>query len=351
MRFNKLYKTIITVSLIFVLPFHCKEADKKNNNQNSFTINTDDGIYSASIHNNIAAFCTGETTNNLSNKIYYSKLGSGKNNLLVKVEGKHKQAMPVRVFNERFVWVEYVASEGMQVQWELYTKLISDDSSSLILDNKNRPEIDFPNFDIFEDEIVFDYFTLKGDSTSKTPLYLYSSKDKELKEIFPPENFCVLNPSFNSANKNEVICNLVEIKGEIPKARIALYKILEKEWNVLDTTISGFQPTLCNDKLVYKDCDSPYSYGKIQLYDLSTKKVKCVSTHPLGGDFPRISKQYVVWECPSFNVIPGYNLLSEQQVVLDSGIVGKPFLNRNSLIWVKEETEKKKEVVLRSLLL
>jgi hypothetical protein len=350
MQTTKLYKTIFFVSLMFFLPFHCKQADQSNTNQKNYTINTDEGIFSASIHNNIAAFCTGEKTSNLSNRIYYSKLGSGKNKLLVKVDGKQKQAMPVRVFNERFVWVEYIASEGMQVQWELYTKLISDDSSSLILDNKSRPEIDFPNFDIFEDKIVFDYFTLKGDSTSKTPFYLYSSEDKELKEIFHPENFCVLDPSFNSANKNEVICNLVGFVGEKPKARIALYKIQEEEWNVLDTAISGFQPTLCNDKLVYKECDSPYSYGKIQLYNLSTKKVKCVSTHPLGGDFPRISKQYVVWECPSFNVIPAYDLLSNQNIVLDSGIVGKPFLNRNSLIWVKEKS-KEKEVVLQSLIL
>lgn len=347
---NKIFKTVIIFSLIFVLPFNCKQVNKSNSNRNNYTINSDEKIYSASIHNDIAAYCTGEANDNMSNKIYYSKLGSGKNKLFLKVEGKGKQVMPVRVFNERFVWAEYIADEGMSVQWELHTKLISEDSSSLIKDNKEHPEISFPNFDIFEDKIVFDYFTLKRDTNSKTPFYLYNSKDRLLKEIVYPGGYSVLDPSFNRADKNEIICNLVQfVDQQNPLVRLALYNIQEDTWNLLDTAISGFQPSIFDDKLVYKECESPYSYGKIQLYDLSTNQNKCISKHPLGGESPRICNRYVVWESPSFNELPAYDLQTSQKVVLDSGVVGKPFLNGNSLIWVKEKS--REEVVMRTLIL
>lgn len=348
MQKTKFYKLLLFILITGVSVSMCKQEAVTGVRQKIYTVRPDEKIYSASIHKNIVAYCTGSSTSKLSDKIIYSKLGSDKNYLLHKVKGKNKQAMPVRLYDKRFVWTEYIVDEKGGVIWTLYTKYISEDTLQVIKDNRTHPEIGFPHFDIFENEIVFDYFAPKRNNFSKSPLYLYDSKKDTLEEFFYPGEFSVYDPSFNGANKNEVICNLVSFgDNNNPKVQIAIFKIQQNIWNIPDTNILGFQPALYDNKVVYKECKSPYSYGKIYLYDLTTNKRTLISRHPIGGELPQINQHYVVWESPSFDEIAAYDLITNKNIKLDSGVVGKPYLKQNSLIWVKENSSK--EVVLNSM--
>jgi hypothetical protein len=349
MQKNRIHRLLIFILLSGVSVSMCKQERISGNKQKTYIIKPDEKIYSASIQGDIVAYCAGSREGKLSDKIFYSKLGTGKSYLFRQVKGKNKQIMPVRVYGKRFVWTEYSVGEKGEVIWKLYTKSISEDTLRLIKDNEARPEIGFPHFDIFENEIVFDYFCPRPNNSGKSPLYLYDSERGTLKEVFCPGEFNVYDPSFNGENKNEVICNLVSFNGNNnPQVRIAIYKVQQNIWNIPDSTISGFQPTLYDNKIVYKECKSPYSYGRIYLYDLLTNKKTLISRHPIGGELPQINQHYVVWESPSFDEIAAYDLLTNKNVKLDSGVVGKPYLKQNSLIWVKENSSK--GVELNSLL-
>ncbi len=319
-----------------------KEQQKKNEYKSYFK----EKIYTASIDKNIAALCVGE---NESKQIIVKNIIKGRNSLFHQVK-EGKQVMPVRLSGNRLVWVEYRKREDENAKWELCTKTMAKgDSVKIILSNQQGSWVNFPHFDIFENLIVSDFFKSSFTDSIYSPAFLYNTKTAKLKKITPPKGYDLYTPSFNGTNKNEIVCNLVKLENNKAITKIALYTISKDSWKILDITASGFQPAIYDRKIVFKESSSPYAYGKIQLYNLSSGEKKTISTHSLGGEFPQINDRYVVWESPSFNQIPAYDLQTQKNIHFDKGTTGKPYLRGKSLIWIAEDSLKRVAVKSRLL--
>ncbi|NVO12002.1 MAG: hypothetical protein HXX16_18735 [Bacteroidales bacterium] len=306
---------------------------------NILTIHPKGNIYSVSVFKNTAIFSTGTKAEKNSKRIYYSNLDKDKPVLFFEVADKSKNVMPVRLYDEQVVWVEYGLEEGSPMAWKLCTKGLFDTvAPKIVMHNIKNPNVEFPHFDISGNLIILDFFTPSGTDTIDSPLILFDINKNLTKVIKAPKGYDSYTPSFNGADMNEIVCNLISLDADKKIfSKIALYQISQGKWTILDIPNSGFQPALYGKKLVYKECSSPYEYGTIQLFDLQTQCKTVLSTNPAGGESPQINQNYVVWESPSFDKVPAYNLATNKQVDLEVGKIGKPYLKGNSLIWVFEE--------------
>lgn len=331
-------KVLLFVPALFLI-FSCNNNDKQRIESNVSSIAINNKVYTASIHENLAVFCTGKKDENSAKRICGKYLSKDKIFVLHELSDKTKSVMPAKVYNNQIVWVEYKQQKDNSVLWELFTKTIhSKDTTHLIISNKNNPLIEFPHFDISDSLIVFDYFTPIRKDSLYFSIYMYNYHTTKIQRIPVPKNYSGYNPSFNGASHNEVVCCLISFdKGNKPVSKIAINKIAEKEWILPDCNLSGFQPSMYGKKIVYKECTSPYAYGTIQLYDLETREKTTLSNHCLGGELPQINQNFVVWESPSFDQIPAYNHRDNTLIKLYTGLSGKPYLKNNSLIWVVED--------------
>lgn len=311
----------------------CKE---KNN---ILTLHSKGNIYSVSVFKNTAIYSTGTKAEKNSKRIYYCNLDKNKPVLLYEVADKSKNVMPVKLYENQAVWVEYGFEEGSPMTWKLLTKELSDSADvKVIKHNIENPKVEFPHFDISYNLIILDFFIPSGADSVDSPLLLYDINNNATTVINAPKGHDLYNPSFNGTDNNEIVCNLISLDAEKNvSSKIAIYQIAQSKWTILDISGSGFQPALYGKKLVYKECSSPYEYGKIQLFDIQTQQKVTLSTNPTGGETPQINQNYVVWESPAFDRVPAYNLATNKLVDLEVGKIGKPYLKGNSLIWVFEE--------------
>ncbi len=322
---------IIIISLfIFV---GCKEKSK------IIILHPKGNIYTVSVFKNTAIYSTGTKAERNSKRIYYCNLDKDKSVLFYEVADKSKNVMPVRLYENQVVWVEYGFEEGSSLAWKLCTKGLSDSTAiRVIKHNFENPKVEFPHFEISDNLIIFDYFIASGADTVDSPLFLYDINKNTTTVIKAPKGYDSYNPSFNGNDNNEIVCNLISLDAEKNvSSKIAIYQIAQSKWTILDIKGSGFQPSLYGKKLVYKECSSPYEYGIIQLFDIQTQQKVTLSTNPAGGETPQINQNYVVWESPAFDRVPAYNLATNKPIDLEVGKIGKPYLKGNSLIWVFEE--------------
>lgn len=324
-------KYIIIISLCVIIG--CAEKS------NIITLHPKGNIYSVSVFKNTAIFSTGTKAEKNSKRIYYSNLDKDKPILFYEVADKSKNVMPVRLYESQVVWVEYGFEEGSPLAWKLCTKELSDSAAiRVIKHNFENPKVEFPHFDISDNQIILDYFIPSGADTVDSPLILFNIEENATTVIKAPKGYDLYNPSFNGADNNEIVCNLISLDAEKNvSSKIAIYQIAQSKWTFLNISGSGFQPALYGKKLVYKECSSPYEYGIIQLFDIQTQQKVTLSTNPTGGETPQINQNYVVWESPGFDRVPAYNLVTNKPVDLEVGKIGKPYLRGNSLIWVFEE--------------